>query len=308
MDREPTGVASPGAGLLERASALATLEDAFAAGRGGEGRLVFVSGDAGIGKSALVRAFCSHSGAGARVLVGACDGLRTPRPLGPLADIGRVVGGRLGDATAMADPVQRVVPALLDELRSGPPTVVVIEDVHWADEATLDVLRHARRDAPSSSARSSIVDLPRRRAAAGPPAADRARRARDRGRVARIELPPLSVEAVATLAAPHGVDAASCTRKTGGQPVLRHRGARRGRDGHPGHGPRRRARAGARGSAPAARAAPRGGRDRPAARRSCGCSRRSPRGRWTTLDECLASGMLARRTRTPSRSGTSSRG
>ena len=155
MDREPTPKGGRGADLLERDAALATLDEAFAAGRRGEGRLVPISGDAGIGESALVRAFCSHTAAGARVLLGACDGLRTPRPLGPLADIGRAVGGRLGDATLVGDPR-----AARGRLRSwtscarAPPTIVVFEDVHWADEATLDGPRHARADAPEQLGRA----------------------------------------------------------------------------------------------------------------------------------------------------------
>ena len=253
------------------------------------GGCVFVSGDAGIGKSALVRAFCSHSGAGARVLVGACDGLRTPRPLGPLADIGRVVGGRLGDATAMADPVQRVVVALLDELRSGPPTVVVIEDVHWADEATLDVLGMLGRRAQQLGALAIVTY----RADELPPAhplrivlGDLATAAG----VLRIELPPLSVDAVPTLAAPHGVDAVDLHAKTAGNPffvteVLAGGGrTSRTRSGTPCSRERR---GSAGGHAHSSRRS-----QSSLSRRSCGSTRRSPRGRWDDLDECLASGML----------------
>src|SRR5881392_1565363 len=129
-----------GTELLEREEAFATLAEAFATARRGEGRLVFVSGDAGIGKSALVRAFCSRS-ASARALVGSCDGLRTPRPLGPFVDIAARVGGHLGDVGAAGESPQAVFDVLLEELRTGGETVLVIEDVHWADEATFDILR-----------------------------------------------------------------------------------------------------------------------------------------------------------------------
>ena len=169
----------------------------------------------------------------------------------------------LGDATAMGDPVQRVVVALLDELRSGPPTVVVIEDVHWADEATLDVLGMLGRRAQQLGALVIVTYRTDELPPAHPLRIVLGDLATAAG-VLRIELPPLSVDAVAALAAPHGVDAVELHAKTGRQPVLRHGGPGRGRDGHPGHDPGRRARA----SGAAGRAGtrtPRGGRDRPSA-------------------------------------------
>ena len=219
MDREPTPKGGRGADLLERDAALVTLDEAFAAGRRGEGRLVLISGDAGIGKSALVRAFCSHTAAGARVLLGACDGLRTPRPLGPLADIGRAVGGRLGDATLVGDPVQRVVVALLDELRSGPPTIVVFEDVHWADEATLDALGMLGRRAEQLGGLAIVTYRTDELLPAHPLRIVLGDLATAAG-VLRIELQPLSLEAVTTLAAPHGVDPVDLHARTAGNPFF----------------------------------------------------------------------------------------
>jgi hypothetical protein len=124
--QDPAMVAG-GAELLERDPAFAVLEDALASARSGEGRLVFVSGDAGVGKSALVRSFTARFGG--RALVGSCDGLQTPRPLGPFVDIG-----------VRGETPRAVFEALVDELRSSDPTVVVVEDAHWADEATLDAV------------------------------------------------------------------------------------------------------------------------------------------------------------------------
>ncbi len=101
---------------------------------GPRGRLLFVVGEAGIGKTALVRAFCSAHPE-LRVLWGACDALYTPRPLGPLIDMADDLAAPLGP-----DPVPSlVVQALVRELDA--PSIVVLEDLHWADEATLDVLR-----------------------------------------------------------------------------------------------------------------------------------------------------------------------
>ena len=105
--------------LLEREAFLDILD-------GPPGRLILVGGEAGVGKTALVRAFAD----GRRVLWGACDPLHTPRPLGPLLDIG------LDESSPAA-----LAAALLDRLHAAPGTVLVLEDVHWADEGTLDVLR-----------------------------------------------------------------------------------------------------------------------------------------------------------------------
>ena len=82
----------PGSALLECEAAFAKLKDAFAATRQGKGRMVFV-GWAGIGKTSLFGTFCSQRAKDARVLVGWCDGLRTPRPLAPFVDIWEEVGG-----------------------------------------------------------------------------------------------------------------------------------------------------------------------------------------------------------------------
>ena len=76
--------------LLERAGELAALDGSLAKALDGLGSFVLVSGEAGIGKTALVRAFCDARRSAARVLWGVCDPLFTPRPLGPLLDIAEV--------------------------------------------------------------------------------------------------------------------------------------------------------------------------------------------------------------------------
>jgi predicted ATPase len=126
--------------LLERADPLAGLDSRLReVGASGRGRVVLVSGEAGIGKSALVRAFARRPDA-PRLLWGACDALRTPRALGPFVDIAEAAGGELAAAVAEAAPPAAVAGALAAELRRAPATVV-LEDLHWADEGTLDVLR-----------------------------------------------------------------------------------------------------------------------------------------------------------------------
>jgi DNA-binding CsgD family transcriptional regulator/tetratricopeptide (TPR) repeat protein len=178
--------------LLERDTFLEVLD-------GPPGRLILIGGEAGVGKTALVRAFAD----GRNVLWGACDPLHTPRPLGPLVDIG------LSESSPPA-----LATALLERLREEPGTVLVLEDVHWADEGTLDVLRLLGRrieGVPSLAIATFRDDEPaplrvvlgELTTAAG---------------VERIKLPPLSADAVRALAEPHGVDAADLHRSTGGNP------------------------------------------------------------------------------------------
>src|SRR5512133_1829826 len=126
--------------LLERSSVLGELASVLAAAATG-GRVVLVAGEAGIGKSALVRRFTERRSADARFLLGACDPLLTPRALGPLHDIARQTGGRLAELLASGGPREAVFAAFLDQLAQPPRRqVVVVEDAHWADEATLDLL------------------------------------------------------------------------------------------------------------------------------------------------------------------------
>src|ERR1700759_411700 len=115
--------------LLERKAEFERLQDAAAHG----GRLVLVAGEAGVGKTVLLRRFCEAQGA--RVLWGDCDALFTLSPLGPLVDIARTTGGELSRLVLDGAPPHAVTSALLRQL-ADEPSIVVFEDVHWADEAT----------------------------------------------------------------------------------------------------------------------------------------------------------------------------
>ena len=126
--------------LLERTSFLQTLGEYAGEARRGDGRLVLVSGESGIGKTALIETF-QQQVKGARWLWGACDGLLTPRPLGPLFDIGAQVGGELDSLCRRGAQRDQLFGAFLAEIQApGSLTVAAIEDVHWADEATIDLL------------------------------------------------------------------------------------------------------------------------------------------------------------------------
>ena len=129
--------------LLERSAELGALDDYLAAvARTARGRLVFIGGESGVGKTALIQHFCDSHARGTQILRGSCDALFTPRPLGPFfVDIAQVTGGELEACGQRGGRPYEMVTALMRELKSRAPAILVVEDVHWADEATLDVLR-----------------------------------------------------------------------------------------------------------------------------------------------------------------------
>src|SRR5688572_25297592 len=125
--------------LYERAELLGRLATLQRDARRGPGRIVLVSGEAGIGKTSLVEAFCSEQAPSTLVLWGSCDAITPPRAFGPLADIADVVGGPLAHALTVSDR-DGVLHSFLALLRRR-RLIVVLEDLHWADHATLDLLR-----------------------------------------------------------------------------------------------------------------------------------------------------------------------
>ena len=204
--------------LLERDGALALLEELLAASTGG-GRIALVSGEAGVGKSALVTAFTAAARPDVRVLTGACDPLLTPRALGPLYDIAHQVGGRLAGLLAAGEARETVLAELLDTLGEREPrSVVVVEDAHWADEATLDMLvflgrrlaRHAALIVVTYRDDEVDADHPLRSAVAALP----------REGVLRVPLSPLSSGAVAELARRVGRSPSGVHELTGGNALL----------------------------------------------------------------------------------------
>jgi DNA-binding CsgD family transcriptional regulator/tetratricopeptide (TPR) repeat protein len=131
--------------LLERDTFLGSLAGYADEALLGQGRVILLAGEAGVGKTALVEAFQERM-PGARWAWGACDDLSTPRPLGPLYDIARALGGELQTALKQEAVREELFDALLSTLGAGDElTVVVVEDLHWADEATLDLLKHVAR-------------------------------------------------------------------------------------------------------------------------------------------------------------------
>lgn len=205
--------------VLERETSLRALKTQLADARAGRGSLVLLGGEAGIGKTTLIRRFQDDLPNDVRVLVGGCEPMRAPRPLGPLLDIASSFGPRFLAAFA-GEPRASIFDLFLLELRRAVhPTVVVFEDVHWADEATRDLLRFLGRRiggtrslliatfrgdevGPRHPLRVLVGDL------VGSPA------------VKRLTLNRLSFAAVAHLARGFQGDVEALHRMTGGNPFF----------------------------------------------------------------------------------------
>jgi DNA-binding CsgD family transcriptional regulator/tetratricopeptide (TPR) repeat protein len=130
--------------LLERDAQLADLSAALERARHGRGTTVLVSGEAGIGKTSLLAEFAELVAGKARVFRGTCEDLLTARTLGPFRDMGRDLGGAL--AGAGTDGRDALMDTLIAEM-SFPhrPAVVIVDDAHWADGASLDIVRYLSR-------------------------------------------------------------------------------------------------------------------------------------------------------------------
>jgi DNA-binding CsgD family transcriptional regulator/tetratricopeptide (TPR) repeat protein len=200
--------------LLERARELATLAEARDAAAAGRGRMVIVTGEPGIGKTSLVTAFVQSLEEGARVMWGACDDLAIPRPLGAIRDLTGAVSPALERALASDAGPHEIQSLFFAELEREPtPTVVVLEDVHWADEATLDVVTLLGRRIESLPA-LLMLTFRGGEAPLGHPLHIALGASRG-GASAFLELAPLSPSAVASLA---GANADAVYAATGGNP------------------------------------------------------------------------------------------
>jgi DNA-binding CsgD family transcriptional regulator len=209
--------------LLERDFYLEDLAAGLKRAAAGNGSIALVMGEAGIGKTSLLRAFAAQKEKSARILWGGCEALFTPQPLAPLYDIARQIGGEL--PAILADSTRRdlVFHAAIEALSRVPgapnkPTVVIFEDAHWADEATLDLIKFLGRRLhklpvllvvsyrddevnPRHPLCSVIGDLPS-------------------SLVDRLRLAPLSPAAVAKLAREAGQTAQRLYEVTGGNPFF----------------------------------------------------------------------------------------
>ena len=203
--------------MLERGDELDVLHTLLRECESRGGRVVLVRGEAGIGKTMLVRRFVEGVRGRSDVALGACDDLVTPQPLAPIWDIAR---HRPAVESALRSGERRRVMDAVLNLLSGPgePSVVVIEDTHWADDATLDVITFLGRRIDRVNGllvlthRDSEIDAghPLRHVLGNlPPRV-----------VRRVGLTPLSLAAVATLSGRRAEDAAELLALTGGNPLF----------------------------------------------------------------------------------------
>jgi predicted ATPase len=203
--------------LLEREPFLDALDEYATDAASGSGRLVLVTGEAGIGKTTLVDEFC-RSRTDVRWLWGACDGGFTPRPLGPLHEIATAAGGRLRELFS-TDADRNELFSAFGELLAGDEgrIGIVIEDLHWADEATLDWLVYVARRVGRAHA---LVITTYRDAEPGSDGelASVIGKVVGHGSTRRMALPPLGLDAVRSLSGER--DATEVLSLTGGNPFL----------------------------------------------------------------------------------------
>jgi len=204
--------------LLEREDELGVLADAVQDAAAGRGSVVLVAGEAGIGKSSLLRELRERTGERVTLLIGACEPLSVPVPLAPLRELIEAAGG--GDLIELGSDDRLVLARRVAHvLAERAPVVAVIEDVHWADPLTLDLIRLLVRRAPELAAvivatfRDDEVAANRELGLllgdlTGAPG------------VRRIRLRPLSHAAVQELAGPSGLDVGELVQATGGNPFL----------------------------------------------------------------------------------------
>jgi DNA-binding CsgD family transcriptional regulator/tetratricopeptide (TPR) repeat protein len=203
--------------LLEREHPLDVLTDRVHDALAGRGCAVLIAGEAGIGKTVLLHEFVDRHRKSAQALWGMCDSLSTPRPLGPLRDVADQLSPTLPALLRGTAAQHEIFADVVVGLRTG-PRILVVEDMHWADEATLDLVRFlARRiaglplllvltyrdalsaDHPLSAVLGDLVSSSGAR---------------------RLQLAPLSRQAVAEMVAGRGFDAADVHRRTAGNPFF----------------------------------------------------------------------------------------
>jgi DNA-binding CsgD family transcriptional regulator/tetratricopeptide (TPR) repeat protein len=199
--------------MLERDEQLQRLHAALVAAECGRGRVVFVGGEAGIGKTALVEHFAGEVGASTRVVFGRCDALGTPRALGPFVDAAVAL-----DLEPAADR-DGLFANLVAGIVAGGPVVLVVEDAHWADDGTIDLIAMVGRRA---------VDLPvlfvvtyrEDEVGAGHPLRQALGNLATSNGASWVGLTPLSIAAVRRLAEPSGASAEEIYALTAGNPFF----------------------------------------------------------------------------------------
>jgi DNA-binding CsgD family transcriptional regulator len=206
--------------FLERAEHLDLLVDRFARSGTGSGQMVLVGGEAGSGKSTLVGAFADSLPPDVTVRSVSCDAAGIHGPLGPVLDIADTFGERVLATIKTEFAVDQIARSILSELRAEPSaSVLIAEDVHWADQSTLDLLRFLAR---RLHATRTLLLVTFRDDALGP---DHELRLllgdlTNQPNVLQMSLPPLTYSAVEQLAVSAGLDPATVFESTGGNPFF----------------------------------------------------------------------------------------
>jgi DNA-binding CsgD family transcriptional regulator len=202
--------------LLEREAEVEKLTSIAERVRGGRGAVVLVRGEAGIGKTSLLRALRDR--AGLPFYVGRCEPLSVPEPLGPLHELVAVAGAP-GALESVGGDRRSLARFLQAALTSGGPAIAAVEDAHWADPATLDVVRLMARRAEDVPL-GLVVTLRDDELAANEPLAVLVGDLATDPEIVRIALAALSEDAVRELAGNGGADVNAIVRVTGGNPFL----------------------------------------------------------------------------------------
>jgi DNA-binding CsgD family transcriptional regulator len=205
--------------LLERDEQLAALGEAMDSAAAGRGSLILLGGEAGVGKTTLVRRFTAELD-GIRVLTGVCDPVPTPHPLGPVLDMAPGLGPSIGRLLVEATAPREVFGAILSHLAAlTAPMVLVFEDVHWADQASLELVAFLGRRVERLPALIVATYRAEEVEPGGPLAVVLGHLATTPG-VRRLTVEPLSREATSRLAQGSSADVDELHRRTGGNPFF----------------------------------------------------------------------------------------
>lgn len=205
--------------LLERDQQLEHIASLLQAARIGEGSLLLITGEAGAGKTSLVRRAARDAAQDAIVLEGACDPLTTPRPLGPLLDFATSGESGLSELRTAATPPEMFGVILNYVQKRLRPVLMIIEDAHWADDGTLDFLRFIGRRVASTNA-VIVCTFRDDEVGHGHPLRTVLGQLAPLDSTHRMTVPPLSERAVEELSTGHDVDASHLYAVTGGNPFF----------------------------------------------------------------------------------------
>ncbi len=207
--------------LIERDQQVDALFAAVASAVAGRGKTVVISGEAGIGKTALLQEFAARKPAGTQLLWGGSDALFTPQPLGPLRDMAGEIDPGIAKLLKDVAAQDQIFPALLQVLQNGhgnDTRVLFFEDVHWADNATLDLIKYLGRRI--AYLRVVLVLTLRSDEVGAGHALSQVLGELPTASTIRMMLKPLSAAGIAQLARASNQDAAELHRVTMGNPFF----------------------------------------------------------------------------------------